>query len=232
VTGVVGRGRNQPAVIFDLDDTLFDHTTSASNAIRTWVPTLGVTFTDDLLTKWFEIERVNFDSWLAGRLTHQGQRRGRLVDFLPVIGQPVPATDAELDEVFAGYLDHYRQNWAAFDDARPALEVARSNGWRIGVLTNGSTLQQHAKLTAIGLAELVDVVSTSESLGFSKPAPEAYHLTCEALGVEPADAMMIGDNLELDVLAARRAGLAAHHLDRPAGTTLALLIRRTGSAGR
>jgi putative hydrolase of the HAD superfamily len=216
------------AVVFDLDDTLFDHTTSATNAIQAWVPALGVTYSADLIRQWFEIERRNFDGWLAGRLTHQGQRRGRLLEFLPLIGRPVPGTDDELDEIFAGYLKFYRQNWAAFPDARPALEVARSNGWRIGVLTNGSTPQQNAKLAAIGLAGFIDVVSTSESLGFSKPAVEAYHLTCEALGVDPADTLMIGDNFELDVVAARAAGLTAHHLDRAAGVTLAQLVRSTG----
>ncbi|GAA1634017.1 HAD family hydrolase [Kribbella alba] len=216
------------AVVFDLDDTLFDHTTSATNAIQAWVPALGATYSADLIPQWFEIERRNFDGWLAGRLTHQGQRRGRLLEFLPLIGRPVPGTDDELDEVFAGYLEFYRQSWAAFPDAEPALEVARSNGWRIGVLTNGSTPQQNAKLAAIGLAGFIDVVSTSESLGFSKPAVEAYHLTCEALGVEPADTLMIGDNFELDVVAARAAGLTAHHLDRAAGVTLAQLVRSTG----
>ena len=213
------------AVIFDLDDTLFDHTTSATRAIHTWVPQLGGTPTDELVAQWFVIERHNFDQWLKGDLTHQGQRRGRLREFLPLIDHPVPTTDDELDEVFAGFLEAYRQSWAAFPDARPALEVARSNGWRIGVLTNGSTTQQNAKLAEIGLAELVDVVSTSESLGFSKPAPQAYHLTCEALGVEPAETLMIGDNLELDVVAARSAGLHAEHLDRAAGITLAQLVR-------
>jgi putative hydrolase of the HAD superfamily len=38
---------------------------------------------------------------------------------------------------------------------------------------------------------------------------------------------MIGDNLDLDVVGARAAGLTAEHLDRPAGVTLAQLIRRT-----
>ena len=212
------------AVIFDLDDTLFDHTTSATRAIHAWVPQLGGTPTDELVAQWFVIERHNFDHWLKGDLTHQGQRRGRLRDFLPLIDHPVPPTDDELDEIFAGFLAAYRQSWAAFPDARPALEVARSNGWRIGVLTNGSTTQQNAKLTEIGLAGFVDVVSTSESLDFSKPAPQAYLLTCEALGVSPADTLMIGDNLELDVVAARSAGLHAEHLDRAAGVTLTQLV--------
>jgi putative hydrolase of the HAD superfamily len=73
----------------------------------------------------------------------------------------------------------------------------------------------------------VDVVSTSQSLGVSKPAAEAYHLTCKALGTEPAETLMIGDNLELDVVGARAAGLTALHLDRAAGITLADLVSRS-----
>jgi putative hydrolase of the HAD superfamily len=215
------------AVIFDLDDTLFDHTTSATNAIHSWVSELGGTPSDELVAQWFVIEKHRFDSWLNGGLTHQGQRRERLRDFLPLIGQPVPPTDHELDEVFAGYLKHYRGNWSAFADARPALDVARSNGWRIGVLTNGSSVQQNSKLETIGLAGLVDVVCTSEILGVSKPDPTAYLKTCQALGAEPADTMMIGDNYDLDVAGPRQAGLTAHHLDRAAGITLADLVRRT-----
>jgi putative hydrolase of the HAD superfamily len=215
------------AVIFDLDDTLFDHTTSATTAVRDWVSDLGFTTTVDLIAQWFEIERRCFDAWLDGSLSHQGQRRQRLREFLPLIGHPVPAGDFELDSAYDVFLTWYGRHWAAFPDARPALEVARSNGWRIGVLTNGSTLQQNSKLATIGLAGLVDVVSTSQGLGVSKPAAEAYHLTCKALGSEPAETLMIGDNLELDVVGARAAGLTALHLDRAAGITLADLVRRS-----
>lgn len=212
------------AVVFDLDNTLFDHTASATFAVRNWVPELGGTVSDELVAQWFVVEDHNFNQWLRGAVTHQEQRRGRLRDFLPLIGQPVPSLDEELDQLFTGFLHHYQASWTAFPDARPALEVARSNGFRIGVLTNGSTPQQNAKLAAIGLADLIDVVCTSESLGVSKPDPQAYLKTCEALGVEPADTVMIGDNLELDVLAARQAGLTAHHLDRAAGINLLDLI--------
>ena len=46
------------AVIFDLDDTLFDHTTSASTAVRRWIAELGVDCSDELLARWFEIEQT------------------------------------------------------------------------------------------------------------------------------------------------------------------------------
>ncbi|MFI5690607.1 HAD family hydrolase [Kribbella sp. NPDC051586] len=212
------------AVIFDLDNTLFDHTLSATYAVRSWVTDLGGTPTDELVAQWFGIEDRVYGRWLSGELTHQGQRRVRLREFLPLIGQPVPTADADQDEAFTGYLRHYQGSWTAYPDARPALEVARGNGWRIGVLTNGNTVQQNAKLAAIGLADLIDVVCTSEALGFSKPAPEAYLRTCEALGVEPSEVLMIGDNLDLDVLAAQAAGLAARHLDRTVGHTLPDLL--------
>nr|WP_272954903.1 HAD family hydrolase [Kribbella shirazensis] len=207
-----------------MDDTLFDHRGSATFAVRSWVAELGVAPTDELVVEWFAIEDRVYPRWLAGELTHQGQRRARLHEFLPLVGHPVPPTEGEQDEFFEGYLKHYRGSWIAFPDARPALEVARGNGWRIGVLTNGSTTQQNAKLAAIGLAEFVDVVCTSESLGVSKPDPVAYQRVCEALGCEPSDVLMIGDNLELDVLAARRAGLTARHLDRAAGHGLLELL--------
>lgn len=212
------------AVVFDLDNTLFDHTVSATNGVLGWIPELGGTPSDALVAEWFVIEERNFNQWLSGVVTHQGQRRGRLRDFLPLIGHPVPTLDEELDEIYAGYLRHYQASWVAYPDARPALEVARSNGWRIGVLTNGSTKQQNGKLSAIGLADLIDVVCTSESLGVSKPDPQAYLQVCRALDVEPADTVMIGDNLELDVLAARQVGLTAHHLDRTAGISLLDLL--------
>jgi putative hydrolase of the HAD superfamily len=215
------------AVIFDLDDTLFDHTTSARMAVRAWVSELGTTPTDELVAQWFEIEQRHFDSWLAGEVSHQEQRRRRLQEFLPLIGRPVPPAEVGQDLAFDAFLGWYRRNWAAFSDARPALEVARGNDWRIGVLTNGSDSQQNLKLEDIGLADLVDIVATAQGLGVGKPATAAFHLTCEALDVQPAEALMIGDNLEVDVLGARAAGLAALHLDRAAGITLADLVRRT-----
>jgi putative hydrolase of the HAD superfamily len=119
------------AVIFDLDDTLFDHTTSAVTALGKWVPELGAEWSDELIPEWFAIERVSYDGWLEGRLTYQGQRRARLQAFLPVLGRPVPAEDAELDEVFEGFLQHYRTSWSA--------SPTRSPHWRLPGATAGKS---------------------------------------------------------------------------------------------
>jgi putative hydrolase of the HAD superfamily len=212
------------AVLFDLDDTLFDHTGSATAAVHGWVTELGGTPSRQLLTRWFAIEQLHFEAWLAGEVSHAEQRRRRLRDFLPLLGLVPPDDNDGLDASFAGYLGWYERSWRAFDDARPALELARGNELRIGVLTNGSTLQQNAKLAAIGLTDLVELVRTPENLGVGKPAAEAFRTTCAELGADPARTLMVGDNLEVDVVAARVAGLSALHLDRPAGHDLHELL--------
>jgi putative hydrolase of the HAD superfamily len=212
------------AVLFDLDDTLFDHTGSATAAVNGWVTELGGTPSPELLARWFAIEQVHFEAWLAGAVSHQEQRRRRLRDFLPLLGRVPPDDDPGLDASYAVFLSWYQRSWRAFDDARPALELTRGNDLRIGVLTNGSTVQQNAKLAAIGLADLVEVVRTAEDLGVGKPAAEAFRTTCADLGVDPARTLMVGDNPEVDVAAARVAGLTALHLDRPAGHDLQQLL--------
>ncbi len=46
-----------------------------------------------------------------------------------------------------------------------------------------------------------------EATVLGKPAEAVFTSTCEALGVEPADAVMVGDSVTGDVLAAQAAGL-------------------------
>ncbi len=219
------------AVVLDLDDTLLDHRGSVRQALAGWLPSVGAVAGAHLVQTWFALETQHFDSWRAGLISFDEQRRRRLRDFLPLIDRPVGADD-ELDAVFAGYLDRYAASWRAFDDVRPTLDQLAELGVPAAVLTNGSTTQQHAKVDAIGVRDALAAVLTAEELGVAKPAPEAYLAACRVLGVHPSAVVHVGDRHDVDVLAARAAGLRALHLDRdhrgtepPAGriTTLAEL---------
>lgn len=55
---------------------------------------------------------------------------------------------------------------------------------------------------------LVDFLVTSEELGVEKPDPRLFALCAEKAGVPPKDCAFVGDSLEKDALAARRAGMA------------------------
>ena len=209
-TGVLTRVE---AVVFDLDDTLFDHTGSTRRALSEWLPTLGVDLSASLIQEWVDVEARHFEAWRAGIISFDEQRRRRLRDFLPLIGRSV-GTDVELDLAFAGYLHCYEESWQACDDARPALDALIAAGLVVAVLTNGTTAQQSSKVDRIGLTALLAAIVTSEELGAAKPAPQAYLATCKRIGFQPSRTLHVGDRHDLDVVAARAAGLSALHLDR------------------
>ncbi|WP_022923697.1 HAD family hydrolase [Serinicoccus marinus] len=201
------------AVIFDLDGTLVDHVGSATKALEGWLPELGATLTAELRGAWLVAEEKHFPAWRAREVTFAEQRRRRLRDFLPLIDSPV-GLDAELDDVFAGYLRHYEAAWTCFDDARETLQKISRLPIKTAVLTNGTDEQQHAKIKKVGLAGLVSQVFTAESLGAAKPDLSTYRSVCKALNVEVNRALHVGDVYALDVTAPREAGLQAVHLDR------------------
>jgi len=205
--------REVGGVIFDLDDTLIDHRGSARQALRRWLPELGVTPTDELVAAWFGAEERHFATYSSGDITYGEQRRRRLRQFLPAAGL-VPGDDDELDDLFAGYLVRYRASWITYDDVGPAVTTLHRSGISLAVLTNGVADQQHAKVASTGRADLLGPVFTAEELGVAKPDPEAYLMVCRHLGLPPSSVVHVGDRYDLDVEGARAAGLQAIHLDR------------------
>lgn len=201
-------------MLWDLDGTLVDHETAVTEALHTWLPALGVAPTADLLRLWGTLLERHLLAWRDRRISFAEQRRRRLRDFLPAVGLRAPGDDDELDAVFAGYLRCYEDAWRAFDDASPALDAIDRAGLRCAVLTNGSLRQQTGKLVRTGLRDRVGPVFTPEELGAAKPTPAAFLAACQRWGLPAAAVVNVGDRYDLDVLAARAAGLRAVHLDR------------------
>jgi putative hydrolase of the HAD superfamily len=201
------------AVIFDLDGTLVDHRGSVTTALEQWLPLIGSPSSDDLVGAWLAAESRHYPAWRAGEISFAEQRRRRLRDFLPLIEHHLGG-DAQLDEVFAGYLACYQAAWTRFDDVDEALRRLYDAGMRIAVLTNGTVEQQNAKLHAVGLASRFEFVVTAEELGVAKPDTSTYLAVCQRLELPVSAVLHVGDLYDLDVIGARVAGLHAVHLDR------------------
>ncbi|MFF1903372.1 HAD family hydrolase [Kitasatospora sp. NPDC058218] len=89
-----------------------------------------------------------------------------------------------------------------------ALAALREAGWTIGVVTNGSTDIQRAKLARTGLLTAVDTVCVSQEAGTRKPAPEIFRLAAARLGrTLTPDAWMVGNNPATDLLGAHATGI-------------------------
>lgn len=90
-----------------------------------------------------------------------------------------------------------------------ALAALKTRGYRIGVLTNGETRQQEAKVRNIGAWELVERVVASSEVGCGKPDRRAFDYMLEAMGATASGTVMVGDSWEKDVLGALGVGMAA-----------------------
>ncbi|CAD5990003.1 HAD family hydrolase [Agreia sp. COWG] len=126
----------------------------------------------------------------------------------------LPAQASGLDDLFDFYLRGYRSAWRPFPDSVELVRQVRASGFRVGLLTNGSEAQQLDKLKETGLLDWFDAVCISEKLGVQKPDPAAFHALAAGLGIDAAECLFVGDNLEHDIGGARGVGMTAVHVDR------------------
>ena len=102
--------------------------------------------------------------------------------------------------------------WSVFEDTLPTLERLTQAGWTHAILSNHvPELRQIA--AALGLDEVVELISCSAETGYEKPHPQAYASVLEPLS--PAEAWMVGDNVVADVLGAEALGIPAVLVRRP-----------------
>ena len=95
---------------------------------------------------------------------------------------------------------------------KPALERIRDAGWPMAIVSNSDgRVNEH--LVDCGLGRFFEQVFDSAIVGIEKPDPRFFQHALTQLGLEPHEALYVGDIFCVDVLGANRAGIGAVHLD-------------------
>ncbi|MFF5254249.1 HAD family hydrolase [Streptomyces leeuwenhoekii] len=200
------------AVVWDVDDTLFDYTTADREGMRAHLAAEGLLdgygSAERALARWREITEVQWARFAAGEVDFATQRRDRTRVFL---GRDL--TDAEADGWFERYLAHYEAAWALFPDVLPVLD-ALATSHRHAVLSNSSVTVQDRKLRVLGLHDRFEIILCAAEIGVSKPAAGAFLAACDALGLAPHEVAYVGDHPEIDGRGAADAGLLSVWIDR------------------
>ncbi|WP_424211596.1 HAD family hydrolase [Streptomyces sp. BI20] len=202
------------AVLWDVDDTLFDHTGADTDALVALLARSGPTAPRHgspaaALAAWRAATARHWARFEAGELTFEDQRLHRVREFLAA----PHLSDAEAGAWFAGHLERYEASWRLFPDTLPTLDALAASH-RHAILSNSVNPIQHRKLTALGIRDRFELLLCSDDLGRAKPDPGAFHAACAALGLPPAEVLYVGDQPETDARAAHAAGLAAVWIDR------------------
>ncbi|MDX2822101.1 HAD family hydrolase [Streptomyces ipomoeae] len=200
------------AVVWDVDDTLFDYTTADRTGMRSHLALEGLLHqyesVEQAIVRWRELTSLHWRRYAAGEGDWEATRRDRVRDF---IGEPL--SDAEADSWFERYITHYERAWALFPDVLPALDVLAVSH-RHAVLSNSSLPVQERKLRTLGVWDRFETVLCAAELGVHKPAAEAFHAACEALALSPHEVAYVGDHPEIDGRGAAEAGLLSVWIDR------------------
>jgi putative hydrolase of the HAD superfamily len=212
---------NIRAVVWDIDDTLFDYTAADRAGMRRHLAAEGLLeryeSVERGLAHWREITDQQWARFSAGETDWVGQRRDRVRVFLGSLGRSL--TDAEADAWFDRYRAHYEAVWALFPDVLPVLD-ALAGTHRHAVLSNSSLLVQDRKLRVLGVHDRFEAILCAAELGVSKPAAEAFHAACDALGLPPHQVAYVGDHPEIDGRGASDAGLLSIWIDRDSAHTV------------
>jgi putative hydrolase of the HAD superfamily len=202
------------AVVWDVDDTLFDYTTADRTGMRAHLAAEGLLdaygTAEQALALWREATHRHWARFSAGETTFEGQRRDRVRTFLGA-----RLSDDEADAWFRRYVAHYEAAWALFPDVLPVLDALAASH-RHAVLSNSSLTVQDRKLRVLGVHDRFETILCAAELGVSKPEAGAFLAACEALGLPPHQVAYVGDHPEIDGRGAADAGLLSVWIDRAA----------------
>lgn len=121
---------------------------------------------------------------------------------------------AALDRLFA----ITQTNWILEEDTLSTLKKLEEDGYRLGLISNAGDDQDVQQLARrFGIDQYFDFVLTSAACSYRKPHPRIFELALSNWYFLPAEAVMVGDNLEADVRGAQNVGLYAIWLSRRAG---------------
>ncbi|MFA7592428.1 MAG: phosphoglycolate phosphatase [Thiohalobacteraceae bacterium] len=116
---------------------------------------------------------------------------------------------AEFQRAYPIFLDLYADNTATrsrlYPGVREGLDYLQAAGYRLGCVTNKAAQFTVPLLTELGVADVFSIIVSGDTLPQKKPDPAPLLHAAAFFGVDPAQALMIGDSVS-DVQAARAAG--------------------------
>ena len=106
-----------------------------------------------------------------------------------------------------------RPRFALFDDVLPTVKMLKERQSMVGLLTNiHQGINDICK--ELGLEPYMDVIVSSGEAGADKPDPAIFRFALERAGVDPGEAIHVGDQYLQDVVGARNVGITPIFIDR------------------
>lgn len=125
--------------------------------------------------------------------------------------------EALLREAMDGLYTITGKNWLREEDAIETLDTLKSQGYRLGIISNTSDDNNVQEIVdRQGLRPYFEYIVTSAALGIRKPDGRIFKAALDHFQVLPASVVMVGDLLPTDILGANRMGIYSIWITRHA----------------
>ncbi len=198
-------------IFFDLDHTLWDF---EKNSALTFERILKLNRVSVDLEKFLEIYiPVNLAYWKLyreERISKEDLRFHRLKVTFNKLGYAIDSdTIHTLANDYIGLLSSFNH---LFPNTLEILDYLKPN-YRLHIITNGFKEIQEKKLRNSGILDYFELIVNSESAGVKKPNPRIFKMALKMAGVSCRNSIMVGDNLEADILGAKAVGFHTLHFN-------------------
>ncbi len=204
---------NIKAVFFDLDNTLYDHRRACREALAALYrrhDVVAAAFSlDDFQRTFAEINQRLWLGLATAEIDVTTLRAQRFAELFAAVGAPCDDAAALGQE----YLDIYLTFSYPLPGAEETL-AALAPLLPLGLLTNGFTDIQRAKISRLGWERYFRWLVVAEEVGAFKPAAAIYEKMCALAALAPSEVLYVGDSPVEDVVAAAEVGLRTVWLRR------------------
>jgi putative hydrolase of the HAD superfamily len=197
------------AIVFDAVGTLLYADPPVAEIYRLAAEHRGITLSREEIRRRFALALAKFAA--RGEATSHEREIAR---WRAIVAAVIPEA-ADVGPIFQQLFDHFAQPsaWKLFDDVQPAWRALQQQGFMLGVASNYDD-RLGAVCRGFDILQECPHVYWASAVGFTKPHPDFFSRIARRLAVAPHEVLMIGDELENDILAARVAGWQALHLSR------------------
>lgn len=195
------------AIIFDLDDTLYAYEPldkkARINVEKFTCESLGISSEKYQEAYGFGREETK------KRLPEVGAGHNRLLycqKTLEYLGVPPMPLSLQMYEQYWGT---FLREMKVFPGVKELFSLLKEKEIPIVICTDLTAHVQHRKIEALGIAQDIKYLVSSEEAGREKPAKEMFDLCLEKLNLSPEHIWYVGDNFKKDVEGAMNAGMQA-----------------------
>ena len=191
------------AVIFDMDDTLYDEIDYCRSGFRAVDAYLSSIYQSD-----------------AGAIFEALWGRFKAGDHSTTFNTALDLLDIDYDEsVIKDLVGVYRGHKPdiTLDGQTGQILAALSEKYALALITDGFLPAQKLKVAALGLEKYFKCIVYTEELGreYWKPHPKGFEMILENLSAEPEKSVCVADNARKDFIAPNALGITTIQLIRP-----------------